>query len=165
MGYNPGMIQAFRSNTEQERRGQPGAEARAIRIAVLVPCYNEESTIATVVGDFRTALPDAAVYVYDNNSTDNTVEVATQHGAVVRREHLQGKGHVVRRMFADVEADVFILVDGDDTYDAAAAPRLVEHLLKHGLDMVTGKRIAGLGRGLPVWSCLWQPSTHDSSRA
>lgn len=136
------MIQAFRSNTEHERRAQPTVDARTIRVAVLVPCYNEESTIAAVVGNFRAALPDAAIYVYDNNSTDNTAAIATQQGAIVRREHLQGKGHVVRRMFADIEADIFVLVDGDDTYDAAAAPRLVEHLLQNGLDMVTGKRIA-----------------------
>ena len=136
------MIQAFGINAEFERRINPGREARAVRIAVLVPCYNEGNTIANVVTGFRKALPDAAVYVYDNNSSDDTVEKAEAAGAIVRHETLQGKGHVVRRMFADVEADVFILVDGDDTYDAEAAPDLVKRLLGDGLDMVTGKRIA-----------------------
>ncbi len=136
------MIQAFGTTAEFERRAVPGREARQIRVAVLVPCYNEGSTIGSVVADFRAALPDAVVYVYDNNSTDDTVDKAEAAGAIVRRESLQGKGHVVRRMFADVEADVFILVDGDDTYDASAAPDLVQHLLGDGLDMVTAKRVA-----------------------
>lgn len=111
------------------------------RIAVLVPCYNEESTIGTVIDDFKKVLPNCTVYVYDNNSSDDTIRVAREHGAVVRTETLQGKGHVVRRMFADIEADVFILVDGDDTYEAAAAPAMVEKLLDEGLDMITGRRI------------------------
>ena len=96
-------------------------EANAVerhRIAVLVPCYNEEKSIAKVIADFRAALPHAPIYVYDNNSTDNTADVAAQAGAVVRREAHQGKGHVVRRMFTDVEADIYVLVDGDATYDA-----------------------------------------------
>lgn len=114
----------------------------APRIAVLVPCYNEAATIGKVVSDFRAALPGATVYVYDNNSADDTVSVAREAGAVVRNEGRQGKGNVVRRMFADVDADVFVLVDGDDTYDAAAAPALVERLVDDGLDMVTGTRIA-----------------------
>jgi glycosyltransferase involved in cell wall biosynthesis len=88
---------------------------------VLVPCYNEEHTIARVVADFRAVLPEAAVYVYDNNSSDSTIEVAQRAGAVVRRETRQGKGHVVRRMFNDVEADLYVLVDGDATYDAPSA--------------------------------------------
>lgn len=112
------------------------------RIAVLVPCYNEAATIGAVVADFRKALPDAVVYVYDNNSSDDTCDIARAAGAVVRTETRQGKGHVVRRMFADVEADVYVLVDGDDTYDAPAAPELVARLLDDGLDMVTGTRVA-----------------------
>ena len=92
------------------------------RIAVLVPCYNEEAAIATVVRDFRAALPGATIYVYDNNSKDQTVARAREAGAVVRTEPRQGKGNVVRRMFADIEADIYVLVDGDDTYDAGAAP-------------------------------------------
>jgi len=110
-------------------------------IAVLVPCYNEEVAIPIVVRDFRKALPDATIYVYDNNSRDRTIEVARAAGAVVGTETLQGKGNVVRRMFADVEADVYIIVDGDDTYDAAAAPRLVSILLDHQLDMVNARRV------------------------
>ncbi|MEO0614899.1 MAG: glycosyltransferase family 2 protein [Pseudomonadota bacterium] len=111
-------------------------------IAVLVPCYNEAATIGKVVADFRTALPHATIYVYDNNSSDDTREIAAAAGAVVRTETRQGKGHVVRRMFADVEADVYVLVDGDDTYDAPAAPKLVDRLVDEGLDMVTGTRAA-----------------------
>jgi len=112
----------------------------APRIAVLVPCFNEEVAIAKVVADFRAALPQARLFVYDNNSTDGTVAAARAAGAVVRTETLQGKGHVVRRMFADIEADLFVLVDGDDTYDAAAAPLMVRKLLDEQLDMVTGTR-------------------------
>ena len=111
-------------------------------IAVLVPCYNEAATIGKVVEDFRAALPDATIYVYDNNSSDDTKGVASAAGAVVRTETRQGKGHVVRRMFADIEADVYVLVDGDDTYDAPAAPKLVDRLVDDGLDMVTGTRAA-----------------------
>ena len=111
-----------------------------LRLAVLIPCYNEEVAIAQVITDFRRALPDALIYVYDNNSKDNTVHVAREAGAIVRREPLQGKGNVVRRMFADVEADVYILVDGDATYDAASAPRMIHHLIDNQLDMVNGAR-------------------------
>src|SRR4051812_21656706 len=100
--------------------------ASSPRIAVLVPCLNEEAAIGKVVNDFRSSLPSAIVYVYDNNSTDGTVAVAQQAGAVVRRERRPGKGSVVRRMFQDIEADIYVMVDGDDTYDASAAPRLVE---------------------------------------
>ncbi len=113
----------------------------ALSIAVLVPCYNEEAAIAKVVGDFRRALPTATVYVYDNNSTDKTVEVATAAGAVVRHERRKGKGNVVRRMFQDIEADVYVMVDGDDTYDASRAPELVDKLVTENLDMVVGRRI------------------------
>jgi glycosyltransferase involved in cell wall biosynthesis len=112
------------------------------RIAVLVPCYNEEAAIATVVRDFRSHMPSAVVYVYDNNSKDETVARAREAGAVVRTEMRQGKGNVVRRMFADIEADVYVLVDGDDTYDAGAAPALVARLVTDGLDIVSGQRVA-----------------------
>lgn len=112
-----------------------------LRIAVLVPCYNEEAAVATVVADFRKALPSAEIYVYDNNSRDRTAEVARKAGAIVRSERRQGKGHVVRRMFADVEADVYVLVDGDATYDAPSAPRMIGRLLDDHLDMVVGLRV------------------------
>ena len=110
-------------------------------IAVLVPCYNEEVTIRTVVADFRRALPQATIYVYDNNSTDRTSEMARAAGAVVRSEVLQGKGNVVRRMFADIEAEVYLLVDGDATYDAASAPAMIRRLVDDRLDMVNGARV------------------------
>ena len=111
-------------------------------VAVLVPCLDEEGTIGRVVRAFREALPGATVYVYDNNSTDGTVAAATAAGAVVRRESRQGKGSVVRRMFADVEADVYVMVDGDATYDPAVAPMLVDRVLHDQLDMVVGTRNA-----------------------
>jgi glycosyltransferase involved in cell wall biosynthesis len=111
-----------------------------LRIAVLLPCYNEEAAIAQTVAGFRAALPDAAIYVYDNNSSDRTREVAAAAGAIVRSERMQGKGHVVRRMFADVEADIYVMADGDATYDASAAPELVARLLDEQLDMVVGAR-------------------------
>ena len=114
---------------------------RQAQVAVLIPCYNEERTIGQVVADFRRALPGAHVYVYDNNSTDATGRVAAEAGATVRREPMQGKGHVVRRMFSDIEADAYVMVDGDDTYDAAAAPSMVTLLLRDGLDVVVGRRI------------------------
>lgn len=113
----------------------------APRIAVLVPCYNEEASIEAVVRDFKAALPTATVYVYDNNSKDRTSEIAAAAGAVVRREPLQGKGNVVRRMFADIEADIYVMVDGDDTYHAPSAPKLVAKLLDEKLDMVNGARV------------------------
>jgi glycosyltransferase involved in cell wall biosynthesis len=113
----------------------------AMRVAVLVPCFNEEAAVATVVADFRKALPAAAIYVYDNNSSDRTAQVAREAGAEVRSERRQGKGHVVRRMFADIEADVYVLVDGDATYDAPSAPRMIERLIDDHLDMVVGLRI------------------------
>jgi glycosyltransferase involved in cell wall biosynthesis len=112
-----------------------------MRVAVLVPCFNEEAAVATVVADFRKALPQATIYVYDNNSRDRTVAVAREAGAEVRSERRQGKGHVVRRMFADVDADVYVLVDGDATYDAPSAPRMIEKLLTDRLDMVVGLRV------------------------
>lgn len=114
----------------------PGSD----RTAVLIPCFNEARTIGQVVTDFREALPGEAVYVYDNNSTDGTADRAREAGAIVRNEKSQGKGNVVRRMFADVDADVYVLVDGDSTYDAAMAPQLIQRLLNEGLDMVNAAR-------------------------
>ena len=116
------------------------------RIAVLIPCYNEEAAIGKVVSDIRVRLPRADVYVYDNNSKDKTAEAARAAGAIVRTELRRGKGNVVRRMFADIEADIYLLVDGDDTYDTATAPALLERLVSDGLDMVSGRRIAVRGR-------------------
>lgn len=109
-------------------------------VAVILPCYNEEAAIGQTIADFRAALPQADIYVYDNNSSDRTAEVAGAAGAIVRCETMQGKGHVVRRMFADVEADIYIMADGDATYEAAAAPRLVRRLVEEQLDMVVGAR-------------------------
>jgi glycosyltransferase involved in cell wall biosynthesis len=112
----------------------------ASRIAVLLPCYNEEAAIGATVAGFKAALPEATIYVYDNNSSDRTQEVAKAAGAVVRSEKQQGKGNVVRRMFADVDADVYVMADGDLTYDPAAAPAMVAMLLSEQLDMVVGTR-------------------------
>lgn len=116
------------------------AAAAAPQIAVLVPCYNEAAAIGRVVRDFRESLPRATVIVYDNSSTDDTAAVARAAGASVFREPLRGKGHVVRRMFSDTDADIYILVDGDDTYDAMAAPAMVEKLISERLDLVNGRR-------------------------
>ena len=118
----------------QRHNGQP-------RVAVLIPCHNEEVAIPHVVRAFAQALPSAQIYVYDNNSSDRTIEVAHAAGALIGREQLQGKGNVVRRMFADIEADVYVLVDGDDTYDAGSAPAMIDLLLERGYDMVTGTRV------------------------
>lgn len=118
----------------------PEAAARPLEIAVTIPCYNEAATIAQVIEDFRAALPDAKIYVYDNNSTDGTADIAARAGAIVRREFRQGKGHVVRRIFADVDADVYVMADGDATYDATMAPTLIELLQKNHVDMVVGTR-------------------------
>ena len=111
-----------------------------MKIAVLLPCYNEETAIVQTVAGFRAALPDAMIYVYDNNSSDRTVDVARAAGAVVRTERMQGKGNVVRRMFADIDADVYVMADGDATYEAAAAPTLIARLVDEKLDMVVGAR-------------------------
>ncbi len=111
------------------------------RIAVLLPCYNEAAAIATTVAGFRAALPEATVYVYDNNSRDDTVAVAREAGAIVRHERMQGKGAVVRRMFADIDADVYVMADGDATYDAPSARMLVDRLLGEQLDMIVGARV------------------------
>ena len=110
------------------------------RIAVLLPCYNEEAAIAATVAGFKAALPGAAIFVYDNNSSDRTVAIARQSGAIVRTEKQQGKGHVVRRMFADIEADVYVMADGDLTYDPKSAPAMVDMLMAEELDMVVGTR-------------------------
>lgn len=110
-------------------------------IAILVPCYNEAVAIETVIRGFREHLPTAVVYVYDNNSSDNTAQLAARAGAVVRQETRQGKGHVIRRMFADVEADIYIMVDGDNTYDPGSAPALVAALRNGPLDLVNGVRV------------------------
>jgi glycosyltransferase involved in cell wall biosynthesis len=112
-----------------------------MRIAVLVPCFNEEAAVATVIAGFRKALPLAEIFVYDNNSSDCTIAVAREAGAQVRTERRQGKGHVVRRMFADIDADIYVLVDGDATYDAASAPRMIDALVTDRLDMVVGFRV------------------------
>jgi len=114
------------------------------RIAVLIPCYNEQAAVPSVIRAFQAALPGAAIHVYDNNSTDGTVAVARAAGASVRTERLQGKGNVIRRMFADIEADVYVLVDGDDTYDASTAPAMVAMLLRDQLDMVNGARVSDI---------------------
>ena len=112
------------------------------KIAVLIPCYNEALTVQKVVTDFRRALPEAVIYVYDNNSTDSTAELAAAAGAVVRHEYQQGKGNVIRRMFREVDATAYILVDGDDTYPAEAAPRMVRAVTEHQADMVVGDRLS-----------------------
>jgi glycosyltransferase involved in cell wall biosynthesis len=110
------------------------------RVAILLPCYNEAAAIGQTIADFRAALPGATIYVYDNNSSDGTAEIARAAGAVVRTERMQGKGHVVRRMFADVDADIYVMADGDATYEAAAAPGLIALLRDEQLDMVVGAR-------------------------
>ena len=112
------------------------------RIAVLIPCYNESRTVEKVVTDFRRALPDAVIYVYDNNSTDGTAEIAEKAGAVVRRERMQGKGNVIRRMFREIDADCYVMAAGDDTYPAEVAPELVRLVLEEQADMVVGDRLS-----------------------
>ncbi|WP_084659717.1 glycosyltransferase [Rhizobium sp. IBUN] len=127
---------------EGKLAGSNEAEQLGLRrhIAVLIPCYNEEVTIGAVVHDFRRTLSDAAIYVFDNNSSDRTIPCALEAGAIVNTVREQGKGNVIRRMFADIEADIYVLVDGDGTYDASAAPTLIEELAAHGLDMVVASR-------------------------
>src|SRR6201985_2834786 len=133
-----GMTEAL---AEFAQREFPQAEPAEVRVAVLVPCFNEEAAVATVVADFRSALPNAKIFVYDNNSSDRTADGARAAGAEVRSERRQGKGHVVRRMFADVDADVYVLVDGDATYDAPSAPGMIQRLVDDHLDMVVGLRV------------------------
>ena len=139
-----------------QRTAAANLAALAPRIAVLIPCYNEAEAIEAVVKDFAAALPAAAIYVYDNNSTDDTKARAARAGAIVRMETFQGKGNVVRRMFADIEAEAYVLVDGDGTYDAASAAVMVETLLANSLDMVNGARV-------PVSSAAFRPGAGDSS--
>ncbi|MRW86867.1 glycosyltransferase [Pseudoduganella sp. FT26W] len=115
---------------------------RTARIAILLPCYNEALTIGAIVHNFRTYVPQAQIYVFDNNSTDGTAQIARAAGAIVRNVSAQGKGSVVRRMFADIEADAYVMADGDDTYDASVSPQLIERLLGEGLDMVVGNRVS-----------------------
>ena len=112
------------------------------KIAVLIPCYNESRTIEKVVTDFKRVLPEAVIYVYDNNSTDGTDEIARKAGAVVRYEHQQGKGNVIRRMFRDIDAECYSMTDGDDTYPAEAAPEMIEKVLERNADMVVGDRLS-----------------------
>ena len=112
------------------------------KIAVLIPCYNEEKTVAKVVTDFKRELPEATIYVYDNNSTDKTSEIAAANGAVVRHEYVQGKGNVIRRMFRDINASCYIITDGDDTYPAECAPKMAEAVLERNVDMVVGDRLS-----------------------
>lgn len=119
---------------------RPAGRFAGLRLAVLVPCHNEALSIGQVIADFRQALPEAEIFVYDNRSTDDTAEVARRAGATVRREPMPGKGNVVRRMFSDVDADVYLMVDGDATYDASAAPAMVQKLLEEEVDMVVGAR-------------------------
>lgn len=113
-----------------------------MQIAVLIPCYNEELTIKKVINDFKYYLPDAKVYVYDNNSTDNTYKIALEEGAIIRKEYHQGKGNVVRSMFRDIDADIYVLVDGDDTYPADIAPKLIKYVTDDNYDMVIGDRLS-----------------------
>ena len=112
------------------------------KIAVLVPCYNESKSIAKVIRDIRTVLPEAKIYVYDNNSTDGTDEIARKEGAVVRYERQQGKGNVIRSMFRDIDAECYLMVDGDDTYPAEFAPEMCRKVLEEGVDMVVGDRLS-----------------------
>lgn len=112
------------------------------KIAVLIPCYNEEKTIYKVVTDFKAVLPDSTIYVYDNNSSDKTSELAEKAGAVVRKEYKQGKGNVIRRMFREIDAEVYIMVDGDDTYPAECAPEMVDAVINKNADMVVGDRLS-----------------------
>jgi len=123
----------------------PDDPVRGVRIAALIPCHNEEASVGIVVRDLAAALPEAAIYVYDNNSSDRTAEVAAAAGAIVRHESMQGKGHVVCRMFSEVEADVYLLIDGDATYDTAAARTLIERLIAERLDMVSAARVEAAG--------------------
>ena len=127
------------------------------KIAVLIPCYNEEATVEKVVRDFKAALPEAVVYVYDNNSTDNTAQLAAAAGAVVRKEPNQGKGNVIRRMFREIDAECYIMADGDDTYPAEYAPEMANYVLQENADMVIGERrqLRRDGHGLVFLSLGW----------
>lgn len=117
-------------------------ENKQKRIAVLVPCYNESQTIGKVIDDWKKVLPEATIYVYDNNSTDDTAKISKEHGAVVKHEYQQGKGNVIRRMFCEIEADCYLMVDGDDTYPAEFGPQMVKLVLEKNVDMVVGDRLS-----------------------
>ena len=140
----PPDVKPSRANGEASETAWPFARVSlgSPDIAVLIPCYNEAVAVPAGVRGFRAALPGAAIYVYDNNSSDGTLDAARAAGAIARTERLQGKGHVIRRMFADIEADAYVLVDGDDTYCAASSPAMVRLLLENGLDMVNGVRVS-----------------------
>lgn len=138
------MLDTTQSETLLRVESLPPSNLSRNTIAVLIPCYNEESAIAQVVKDFREALPTALIYVYDNNSSDRTKAVAFEAGAIVRNAPLQGKGNVVCRMFADIEADIYVLVDGDDTYHAASAGSMVSMLIDEQFDMINGKRVSNI---------------------
>ena len=112
------------------------------KVAVLIPCYNESKTIEKVITDFKRVLPEAKIYVYDNNSSDGTAEIAKNAGAIVRYEHMQGKGNVIRRMFREIDAECYIMTDGDDTYPAESAPEMIDKVLNYGADMVVGDRLS-----------------------
>lgn len=148
--WTPAIATARREQPPREESDWNDPEvsrwAQQCEIAVIIPCHNEAAAIATVINDFRGALPTAKLYVYDNDSTDDTARVATEAGAIVRVERRRGKGHVVRRMFRDVEADLYILVDGDGTYDASAAPAMVRLALSGPYDLVNGSRVAMHGK-------------------
>lgn len=135
------MAKKVSTTIARKAGGSKAADSAGYKIAVLVPCYNEAVAVAKVVKDFRTALPDATIFVFDNNSTDNTAKAARAAGAEVFQETHQGKGFVVRRMFTDIEADIYVLVDGDATYDAPSASAMIERLLTDRLDMVVANRI------------------------
>jgi glycosyltransferase involved in cell wall biosynthesis len=134
------QAEPFRLDLPERPDDRADERFAGLRLAVLIPCYNEAAAIERVVGGFRAALPGARILVFDNNSTDATVPLAAKAGAETRHVQQQGKGHVVRRMFADVEADVYLLVDGDATYDPASAPAMIDRLLQDGLDMVVACR-------------------------
>jgi glycosyltransferase involved in cell wall biosynthesis len=138
--FNPPAEEASMLRTPEKAKNERDVLG-GHEIAILVPCYNEEAAIGKVVADFRAVTPNAEIFVYDNNSTDRTIEVAERAGAHVRREQQQGKGHVVRRMFADIDADIYVLVDGDATYDAPSLREMISALLNERLDMVVGARV------------------------
>jgi glycosyltransferase involved in cell wall biosynthesis len=146
---------------QKPRAASYSNDVQSNRVAVLIPCYNEARTIRDVIAEFRSALPSAEIYIYDNNSTDGTAAIAAAAGATVRTEVRKGKGNVVRRMFADIDADVFVLVDGDATYEAAAAPTLIKKLLVENLDFVNAARISTDESSFPArhrfgnWMLSW----------
>ena len=129
------------------------------KIAVLIPCYNEEKTVEKVVTDFRRVLPEATIYVYNNNSSDRTAELAAKAGAVVRNEYMQGKGNVIRRMFREIDAQCYIMADGDDTYPAEHARDMADRVLNRQADMVVGDRLSSTSRRIPdpftTWATVW----------